>query len=86
MAGDSEVVVSEDAEVSPAEAAQLLGVSRQYVDRLVANGVLPARHLPHSRYRRIPVRALLAHKATKDAKRAGIGSILNAAEQAGPSY
>ncbi len=84
--GDSVAVVSEDAEVSPAQAAQLLGVSRQYVDRLVANGLLPARQLPHSRYRKIPVRAVLAHKATKDSKSEGITSIIETAEQAGLTY
>lgn len=84
--GDSLGLVSEEAEVSPAEAARLLGVSRQYVDRLVANGVLPARQLPHSRYRKIPARAVLAHRASKDAKRAGTASILEAADQAGVPY
>jgi excisionase family DNA binding protein len=80
--GDSVAVVSEAAEVSPAQAAQLLGVSRQYVDRLIANGVLPSRRLPYSRYKKIPVRAVLAHKVAKDAKREGIASILDAADQA----
>lgn len=84
--GDSLTVVSEEAEVSPAEAAKLLGVSRQYVDRLVARGQLPARQLPGSRYRKIPVRDVLAHRSAKDAKRAGIDSILEAADQAGLSY
>jgi excisionase family DNA binding protein len=84
--GDSVAVVSEEAEISPAQAAQLLGVSRQYVDRLVADSVLPARRLPHSRYRKIPVRAVLAHKAAKGAKRDGIASIVDAAEQAGLAY
>lgn len=84
--GDSLALVSEEAEVSPAEAAKLLGVSRQYVDRLVANGILPARQLPHSRYRKIPARAVLAHRSAKDAKRAGIAAILEAADEAGVSY
>lgn len=84
--GDSLALVSEEAEVSPAEAAKLLGVSRQYVDRLVANSVLPARHLPNSRYRKIPARAVLVHLTSKDAKRAGIASILEAADQAGLPY
>ena len=62
LAGDGPVaIVSADAEVSPAEAAKLLGVTRQYVDRLIAGGALPARRLPGSRYRKIPVRAVLAH-------------------------
>ena len=84
--GDAVAILSEEAELSPAEAAKVLGVSRQYVDRLVANGILPARQLPHSRYRKIPARAVLAHRVAKDAKRAGIASILDAADQAGVPY
>ncbi|MGI8756261.1 MAG: helix-turn-helix domain-containing protein [Acidimicrobiales bacterium] len=84
--GDSLVLVRQEEEVSPAEAAKLLGVSRQYVDRLVANGVLPARQLPHSRYRKIPARAVLAHCASKRSKRAGVASILEAADETGVPY
>lgn len=76
----------EPGDVSPAEAAKLLGVSRQYVDRLIGNGVLPARQLPHGHYRKIPVRAVLAHRVAKDAKRRGIASILQAADEAGVRY
>ena len=73
--GNTVAVVSEEAEVSPAQAADLLGVSRQYVDRLVTNDVLPSRRLPDSSYRKIPVRAVLEHKRTKERKRAGIRKI-----------
>ena len=81
--GDALAVVSEEVEVSPSEAAKLLGVSRQYVDRLVAKGVLPVRRLPQSRYRKISARSVLDHLAVKESKREGIASILDAAEQAG---
>lgn len=81
--GDALALVSEEVEVSPTEAAKLLGVSRQYVDRLVAKGVLPVRRLPESRYRRIPARSVLAHLAVKESKREGIASILDAANEAG---
>ena len=84
--GDTVALVSEGTELSPAEAARLLGVSRQYVDRLVADGVLPVRRLPQSRYRKIPARAVLAHRAAKDAKVAGIDSILEIADEAGLDY
>jgi excisionase family DNA binding protein len=53
------VMVARDAEVSPAEAARILGVSRQYVDRLTSSGRLPFRRVPGSTYRRIPVEALV---------------------------
>ncbi|MGH8909985.1 MAG: hypothetical protein ACRD0K_26695 [Egibacteraceae bacterium] len=84
--GDIVALMSEEAEVNPAQAARLLGVSRQYVDRLVAAEVLPARRLPQSSYRRIPVRAVLAHKAVKDRKRAGISRIVDSADEAGLEY
>ncbi len=84
--GDVVALVSEEAEVSPAEAARLLGVSRQYVDRLVATGVLPIRRLPQSRYRKIPARAVLAHKVAKDAKRSAITALVAAADDAGLEY
>jgi len=84
--GHTVAVVSEEAEVSPAEAAVLLGVSRQYVDRLVATDVLPARRLPHSRYRKIPVRAVLAHRMAKERKRAGVERVVDAAIAAGLDY
>lgn len=84
--GDSVALVNEESELSPAEAAKLLGVSRQYVDRLVAAGALPARRLPESRYRKIPTRAVLAHRLVKETKRTGIATILDAADEAGLSY
>lgn len=49
------------------------------------NGVLQARRLPHSRYRKIPVRAVLDHRVTEDAKRERIAPILDAAEDTGLS-
>lgn len=84
--GHTIAVVSEEAEVSPAEAAVLLGVSRQYVDRLVAADVLPARRLPHSRYRKIPARAVLAHRTAKERKRVGVERVVDAAIAAGLDY
>jgi excisionase family DNA binding protein len=84
--GDTVAVVSEEAEVSPAEAARLLGVSRQYVDRLIADEILPARRLPHSSYRKIPVRTVLTYKATSERKRAAIREIVDDATAAGLPY
>jgi excisionase family DNA binding protein len=84
--GDTIAVVNEEAELSPAQAAKLLGVSRQYVDRLIADGVLEARRVPHSSYRRIPVKAVLAHRDAKKAKRAGIREIVDTALDAGLEY
>ena len=84
--GESLAMVSEQAEVTPAEAAKLLGVSRQYVDRLIASGVLPVRRLPGSSYRKIPAREVLAQRATRDRKRAGIRAVVDGAIAAGLEY
>lgn len=84
--GESVAVVSDEAEVTPAEAAKLLGVSRQYVDRLIAAGVLPVRRLPGSTYRRIPARAVLGHRVTRERKRAGIKAVVDGAVAAGLEY
>ncbi len=84
--GDAVAIVAEESEVSPAQAARLLGVSRQYVDRLVATGVLPARRLPGSSYRRIPVRALLTHREARGRKREGIRKVVADATAAGLEY
>ena len=41
--------------LSPAQAGKVLGVSRQFVDRLIAQEKLQCVHLPGSSHRRIPV-------------------------------
>lgn len=51
--GNYVVILRPTQEITPAEAARVLGVTRQFVDRLCANGVLPFRRLPASRHRRI---------------------------------
>lgn len=85
-AGDSVAIVSHRAEVSPAQAAKLLGVSRQYVDRLIDADVLPCRGVANSAYRRIPVRAVIDHRTTRDQKRRAIESIVEDAVAAGLTY
>jgi excisionase family DNA binding protein len=84
--GDTLALVNEQSEVTPAQAAKLLGVSRQYVDRLIADDELPARRLPGSSYRKIPVSAVLAHRETKRRKRKGIRTIVDAAADAKLPY
>ena len=84
--GDSVAIINQQAEVSPAQAAKLLGVSRQYVDRLLEADVLPSRRLPNSAYRRIPVRAVIEHRTTRDRKRAAITSVIDDSLTAGLPY
>jgi excisionase family DNA binding protein len=65
------VVLRADDEVTPARAAEILGVTRQFVDRLCEDGVLAFRRLPGSRHRRIRVQDVVDVAAEREQRRAG---------------
>lgn len=69
------VVLRAEDEVSPAKAAQILGVTRQFVDRLCEDGVLPFRRLPGSRHRRIRVQDVVDVAAEREERRTGADAI-----------
>ena len=52
-------VVDEQEEISPQEAGERLGFSRQHVYRLIDAGVLDAHQLPDSSHWKIPLRSVL---------------------------
>ena len=72
------VVLRPDQEVTPAGAADLLGVSRQFVDRLLADGILPFRRLPDSRHRRIKVGDVVRLAEERERRRKGAAAIRSA--------
>ena len=72
------VVMRADDEVTPTEAAKLMGVTRQFVDRLCEDGVLACRRLPGSRHRRIRVDDVLEVTAEREQRRTG-GDAIRAA-------
>ena len=76
--GRSVVILRPTQEVTPAEAARVLGVTRQFVDRLCAEGVLAFRRLPGSRHRRILLADVLTVAAERDRRRAGAAAIRSA--------
>lgn len=76
--GERVVVMRVDDEVTPAQAAKLIGVTRQFVDRLCEDGVLAFRRLPGSRHRRIRVEDVLEVAAEREQRRAG-GAAIRAA-------
>jgi excisionase family DNA binding protein len=84
--GGEVIVLRGDAEVSPAEAGELLGLSRQFVDRLIDQGDLPARRLPGSRHRRVRVADVVAFGRRRDERRALITEAVNAVVDAGAEY
>jgi excisionase family DNA binding protein len=69
------VVLRTDDEVTPGQAAEILGVTRQFVDRLCEDGVLAFRRLPGSRHRRIRVKDVTDVAAERERRRAGSAAI-----------
>ncbi len=65
------VVLRAEDEVTPAQAADIIGVTRQFVDRLCEDKVLAFRRLPGSRHRRIRVQDAVDVAAERDRRRAG---------------
>lgn len=74
-AGQAVVILRPSQEVTPAQAAKVLGVTRQFVDRLCAEGILEFRRLPDSRHRKILLSDVLALAAERDRRREGAAAI-----------
>lgn len=66
--GQAVTVVPSDAELTPAEAAEPLGVSRPYVMRLLDNGTMPSERPPGSTHRRVRLADVLAYRANRDSR------------------
>lgn len=84
--GDEVVLLRGELEVSPAEAGELMGISRQFVDRLIDVGRLPARRLPGSRHRRLRVADVFAFTARRDERQALISDGVNTLVEGGAEY
>jgi excisionase family DNA binding protein len=76
--GEQIVVLRSADEISPAEAAKLLGVTRQFVDRLLADGTLQYRRLPNSRHRKILATDVVALFDERERRRQGATAIRSA--------
>lgn len=72
------VVLRTEDEVTPAQAADILGVTRQFVDRLCEEGVVAFRRLPGSRHRRIRIQDVVDVAAEREQRRVG-GDAIRAA-------
>ena len=75
-----------EAEVSPRRAGEILGLSRQYVDRLIAEKILPARRLPDSTHRKIRLSDVVALAAQRDGRREVISDMVDTLTDAGAQY
>ena len=84
--GEEVLLVRGESEVSPAEAGELLGISRQFVDRLIDVGKIPARRLPESRHRRLRVADVLAFGRRREDRRTLISDGVNTLVDAEAEY
>ena len=76
VAGGSRVIMLRaDQEVTPSQAAAMIGVTRQYVDRLCADGVLPFHHLPNSNHRRINVQDVIDVATEREARQTSTAAL-----------
>ena len=75
-----------EAGVSPADAATLLGVSRQFVDRLIADGKLTHRYKPGSKHRIISITEINNLKAQREHGRNGVRRAIDALVDGGIEY
>jgi excisionase family DNA binding protein len=73
-------------ELTPNQAARLLGVSRPFLVRLLDDGTIPSRRLDRSRHRRVPLDGLLAYTRRRETRREGINRIVDEALEAGATY
>jgi excisionase family DNA binding protein len=76
--GQSVAIVQNDAQLTSVEAARMLGVSRQFLVKVLERDEIP--HHMVGTHRRVYVRDLLAYKAQRDSKRRRILDDLTRAE------
>lgn len=85
-AGRHPIYTTSENEVSPAEAARMLGVSRQYVDRLIADERLPFGRKPGSTHRTILVTDVERLAAERSDRRTHADAAITALLDGGLDY
>ncbi|MFC0860777.1 helix-turn-helix domain-containing protein [Sphaerimonospora cavernae] len=72
--------------LTPNEVAQILGLSRPFVARLLDEGEIPSRHLPGSRHRLVLLSDVLEFQARRERRAEGRRRIIETAEEADLPY
>lgn len=81
--GRAVTVLPADTTLTPAEAAELLGLSRPFVVRLLDDGVIASERLPRSRHRRVLLDDVLGFAEQRERRRQGrrqIGEAIDGAD------
>ncbi len=86
MESGGAVVSKLNALVTPQEAAEFLGVSRQYVDKLLAEGRIKFEYKPASKHRVIRVADLVALEQSRQEGISRIGKAINDLIDSGAEY
>ncbi|MFD9307393.1 helix-turn-helix domain-containing protein [Streptomyces sp. NPDC060048] len=84
--GHAVTVLAAEVQLSPAETASLLGLSRPFVVRLLDSGDIPSDHLPGSRHRRVRLADALAFQARRQRRQEGRRKITEAMDETGLPY
>lgn len=81
-AGHNVTMLRSDEVLTPNEAAEVLGVSRQYLSHLLDDGVIASETLPSSTHRRLLLTDFLAFQAERERRQAGVEAFRRAVEEA----
>ncbi len=84
--GQSVTILPLETVLTPAEAAELLGLSRPFVVRLLDEGDIPSERLPGSRHRRVKLSDVLAFSARRERYQEGLRRITEAVAEADLPY
>jgi excisionase family DNA binding protein len=85
-AGRAVMTIPAEVSLTPAEAAELLGLSRPFVARLLERGDIPSELLPESRHRRVKLEDVLAFQARRERRAEGRRRIADIAATADLPY
>ena len=84
--GHAVTVLPSEVSLTPAEAAELLGLSRPFVARLLDEGEIPSERLPRSRHRRVLLSDVLAFQAKRERRNPPTALLAAAVEEADLPY
>ncbi|MFD7615680.1 helix-turn-helix domain-containing protein [Streptomyces sp. NPDC059802] len=84
--GHAVMVLASEVQLSPTEAAELLGLSRPFVTRLLDAGDIPSTNLPGSSHRVVRLADVPAFQQRRERRREGRRQIADALEGVEPPY
>ncbi|MEV8633734.1 helix-turn-helix domain-containing protein [Streptosporangium sp. NPDC051023] len=84
--GNAVLALPVETRLTPNEVAQMLGLSRPFVARLLDEGEIPSQHLPDSRHRLVRLTDVLEFQARRERRAEGRRRIIEAAEEADLPY